>query len=63
MRRPPKAPLSTPVAIVFAVMADGMTTDEILADLPDLEAEDIAESEGLGHEHDQNETRTEHDDC
>ncbi len=51
------------MAIVVAMVADRMTTDEVLADLPDLEAEDIAESEGLGHEHDQNETRTEHDDC
>jgi uncharacterized protein (DUF433 family) len=32
------------VATVVAMVADGMTTDEILADLPDLEAEDITEA-------------------
>jgi uncharacterized protein (DUF433 family) len=34
--------LRIPVATVVAMVADGMTTDEILADLPDLEPEDIA---------------------
>lgn len=33
-----------PVVTVVAMVADGMTTDEILAENPDLEAEDIAES-------------------
>jgi uncharacterized protein (DUF433 family) len=32
-----------PVATVVAMVADGMTVDEILAEHPDLEAEDIAE--------------------
>lgn len=36
--------LRIPVASVVAMVADGMTADEILADLPDLEAEDIAEA-------------------
>jgi uncharacterized protein (DUF433 family) len=36
--------LRIPVATVVAMVADGMTTDEILADLPDLEAEDITEA-------------------
>ena len=36
--------LRFPVASVVAMVADGMTTDEILAEHPDLEAEDIAES-------------------
>ena len=35
--------LRIPVATVVAMVADGMTTDEILAELPDLEAEDVAE--------------------
>jgi uncharacterized protein (DUF433 family) len=34
--------LRIPVATVIAMVADGMTTDEILAELPDLEADDIA---------------------
>jgi uncharacterized protein (DUF433 family) len=33
-----------PVATVVAMVADGMTVSEILADLPDLEAEDVAEA-------------------
>jgi uncharacterized protein (DUF433 family) len=36
--------LRIPVATVIAMVADGMTTDEILAELPDLEADDIAEA-------------------
>ncbi|OIJ28148.1 DUF433 domain-containing protein [Nocardioides luteus] len=31
-----------PVATVVAMVADGMTTEEIIDDLPDLVAEDIA---------------------
>lgn len=34
--------LRMPVATVVGMVADGMTVDEILADFPDLEAEDIA---------------------
>jgi uncharacterized protein (DUF433 family) len=30
-----------PVATVVAMVADGMSVDEILADFPELEAEDI----------------------
>ena len=33
-----------PVATVVAMVADGMTTDEILAEHPDLTREDIHES-------------------
>jgi uncharacterized protein (DUF433 family) len=33
-----------PVASVVAMVADGMTVDEILNEHPDLEAEDIAEA-------------------
>lgn len=36
--------LRFPVATVVAVVADGMTVDEILGEHPDLEAMDIAES-------------------
>jgi uncharacterized protein (DUF433 family) len=36
--------LRVPVATVVTMVADGMTTEQILADLPDLEAEDIAEA-------------------
>lgn len=36
--------LRIPVASVVAVVADGMTTEQILADLPDLEAADVAEA-------------------
>ena len=36
--------LRIPVATVVAMVADGMTTDEIVADLPELEAEDVAEA-------------------
>lgn len=32
------------MATVVAMVADGMSTDEILADLPDLTAEDVAEA-------------------
>jgi uncharacterized protein (DUF433 family) len=33
--------LRMPVATVVAMVADGMTVEEILADFPELEAEDI----------------------
>ena len=36
--------LRIPVATVVAMVADGMSSQEILADLPDLAAEDIAEA-------------------
>lgn len=36
--------LRIPVATVVAMVAEGMTNDEILAAYPDLEKEDIAES-------------------
>ena len=36
--------LRVPVATVVAMVADGMTVDEILADLPYLEREDIIEA-------------------
>lgn len=36
--------LRFPVATVIAMVADGMTNDEILAEHPDLEAEDISEA-------------------
>ena len=36
--------LRLPVATVVAMVADGMSVDEILADLPYLEAEDVAEA-------------------
>lgn len=36
--------LRIPVATVVDMVAASMTTDEILADFPDLEREDIAES-------------------
>ena len=36
--------LRFPVVSVVAMVADGMTVDEILAEHPDLEAEDVAES-------------------
>lgn len=36
--------LRIPVATVVTMVADGMTTDEIVAELPDLEAEDVAEA-------------------
>ena len=36
--------LRMPVATVVGMVADGMTVEEILADFPDLEAEDIAEA-------------------
>lgn len=35
--------LRVPVATVVAMVADGMTIEEILAEHPDLEAADIAE--------------------
>jgi uncharacterized protein (DUF433 family) len=36
--------LRVPVATVVAMVADGMTTKEILTDLPYLEGEDITQS-------------------
>ncbi len=36
--------LRIPVATVVAMVADGMTTDEIVIELPDLEPEDVAEA-------------------
>ena len=36
--------LRIPVATVVAMVADGMTAAEIVAELPDLETEDIAEA-------------------
>lgn len=33
-----------PVATVVAMIADGMTTREIISDLPDLTEEDVAEA-------------------
>jgi len=36
--------LRIPVATVVAMVADGMTTPELLADLPGLEAEDVAQA-------------------
>jgi uncharacterized protein (DUF433 family) len=36
--------LRIPVATVVAMVADGMTVAEIVDELPDLEAEDVAEA-------------------
>ena len=36
--------LRVPVATVVGMVADGMTVEEILADLPYLEADDISEA-------------------
>lgn len=36
--------LRIPVATVVAMVADGMTADEIVAELPDLVPEDVAEA-------------------
>jgi uncharacterized protein (DUF433 family) len=36
--------LRIPVRTVLAMLADGMTEDEILRDFPDLEREDIREA-------------------
>jgi uncharacterized protein (DUF433 family) len=36
--------LRIPVATVVGMVADGMTTDDILDALPDLEAEDVQEA-------------------
>jgi uncharacterized protein (DUF433 family) len=36
--------LRIPVATVVSMVADGMTTDEIIDDLPDLSPEDVAEA-------------------
>jgi uncharacterized protein (DUF433 family) len=36
--------LRIPVATVVAMVADGMTPDEIVEELPDLEVEDVAEA-------------------
>jgi uncharacterized protein (DUF433 family) len=33
-----------PVATVVAMVADGMTVDEIVAELPDLEVDDVTEA-------------------
>ena len=33
-----------PVATVVAMLADGMTTEEIISDLPDLTAADVSEA-------------------
>lgn len=48
--------LRIPVATVVTMVADGMTTEEVLTDLPDLEPEDIREAlrfaaEGLRERH------------
>ena len=42
--------LRVPVATVVAMVADGMSVDEILADLPYLEAEDVAAALGFAAE-------------
>jgi len=36
--------LRIPVATVIAMVADGMTADQIVAELPPLEAEDVTEA-------------------
>ena len=36
--------LRIPVATVVAMVADGMSTDEIIAELPDLTREDVREA-------------------
>ena len=36
--------LRIPVATVVAMVADGMTVEEIVRDLPDLESQDVAEA-------------------
>jgi uncharacterized protein (DUF433 family) len=36
--------LRIPVATVVTMIADGMSVEEVLADLPDLEPEDVAEA-------------------
>ena len=36
--------LRIPVATVVAMIADGMTAEQIVADLPPLEVEDVAEA-------------------
>jgi uncharacterized protein (DUF433 family) len=36
--------LRIPVATVVGMVAEGMTVDEILADFPDLEADDVREA-------------------
>ena len=36
--------LRIPVAAIVDMVASGMTTDEIVADYPDLEPEDVAEA-------------------
>ena len=36
--------LRIPVATVVAMVADGMTTEQIVAEVPPLEAEDVAEA-------------------
>ncbi len=36
--------LRIPVTTVVSMLGDGMTTEEVLADLPDLEPEDVQEA-------------------
>jgi uncharacterized protein (DUF433 family) len=36
--------LRIPVATVVSMVADGMTADEVIADLPDLTREDVAQA-------------------
>ena len=36
--------LRIPVATVVAMVADGMTVEEIVRDLPDLESQDVADA-------------------
>ena len=36
--------LRIPVATVVAMVADGMTVEDIVRDLPDLESQDVAEA-------------------
>lgn len=36
--------LRVPVATVVAMVAEGLTVEQVLADLPDLEPEDISEA-------------------
>lgn len=36
--------LRIPVATIIAMVADGMTADQIVAELPPLEAEDVTEA-------------------
>lgn len=36
--------LRIPVATILAMVADGMTTDEVVTELPDLTGEDVSEA-------------------